>query len=517
LLAVVLVPLAAVGYSKRQQHLYQASAQLLLSHQSLPTLLNNSFDPTASIDPTYLAQTQASLAHVPAVAEATLANLHYTGLTPGQLLGETKVTPRSNADILTVAVTNPNPALAVTLTNAYSKAYIAYRSHVETAAFQQARADLGRRISALEAAKQTNSALYRDLVTKDEQLSTLSDLQSNASYLISAPQSATLVQPRPVRNGILGLVLGIMLGLGLAFLREALDTRIRSVDEIAEALQAPLLGRLPQPSRQLRAANQLAMVEAPNSRDAEPFRVVVSNLDFVNLDKRARTIGITSALAGEGKSTTAANLAVALARTGKSVALVDMDLRRPFLDKFFELEGRPGLADVALGYATLDEALTESHLIVPVTPKPAASTNGGSPGSNGAAQTIGRLQLLGSGPIPPNPGEFIASEAVASVLEQLADRADIVLLDSAPILGIGDTLALSSKVDALLVVTRLNVLHRSTLAELARVLSTSPASVLGFLLAGAESEESYGYGGYGYGYGYDPAPEAAARSSAAVD
>ena len=134
-----------------------------------------------------------------------------------------------------------------------------------------------------------------------------------------------------------------MLGIGLAFLREALDTRVRSADEVGEKLGLPLLARVPEPPRKLRNSNRLVMQADPHGAQAEAFRTLRTNIEFVNLDVHARTIMITSAIQSEGKSTTAANLAIAFARMGKRVALVDLDLRRPFLDKFFDFGDRPGL------------------------------------------------------------------------------------------------------------------------------------------------------------------------------
>src|SRR5207248_1374590 len=146
-----------------------------------------------------------------------------------------------------------------------------------------------------------------------------------------------------------------VLGIGLAFLWEALDTRVRSAEEIDERLKLPLLGRLPEPAKRLRMENRLAMVDEPTSAGAEAFRMLRTNVDFANLERGAKTIMVTSAVEGEGKSTTAANLAVAFARSGKRVVLIDLDLRRPFVDKFFTANGHPGVTQVALGMASLEE------------------------------------------------------------------------------------------------------------------------------------------------------------------
>ena len=152
---------------------------------------------------------------------------------------------------------------------------------------------------------------------------------------------------------------------------------------------------LPEPSRKHRTENQLVMLEEPEGALAEVYRVLRTNVEFANLDRKARTIMVTSAVEAEGKSTTIANLAVALARAGRRVILVDLDLRRPFLDRFFNLEDRPGLTHVALGRVTLDEALTAIP-IIDVHPG-----NHGSAG-NGHGTANGLLEVLPCGPVPPN-------------------------------------------------------------------------------------------------------------------
>jgi Mrp family chromosome partitioning ATPase len=180
------------------------------------------------------------------------------------------------------------------------------------------------------------------------------------------------------------------------------------------------------------------------------------------------------------------------------------------MNKFFDLGGAPGITQVALGKATLDEALVDIP-IAPMRPRLGSSvpyelgaTNGHSEG-NGNGNGNGRgghLLVLGSGPIPPDPGEFVSSHALTSVLLQLQEKAEVILVDAPPLLRVGDAMVLSAKVDALLLATRMEKVRRPMLTEIHRMIETSPARVLGFVVTGAEAEEGYGYGGYGYGYGY---------------
>ena len=249
------------------------------------------------------------------------------------------------------------------------------------------------------------------------------------------------------------------------------------------------------------------MLDAPESPDAEAFRHLRASVDFANADTHAKVIMITSALPGEGKSTTAANLAVALAKAGKDVVLVDLDLRDPTLHKLFKLQGdrwAQGLTSVALGKVELEFAMA----YLPVgTSSPGWRT---SSTENGGAM----LQVLPCGPLPSDPGEFVGSGAVHKLLERLCERAEIVLLDTPPLLGVGDAASLSSVADGIIVVTRLGMLRRPLLGEARRILDASPAAKLGFVVTGAEHEEGYGH--QRYDYYYHP-PSAAVRLESRED
>jgi Mrp family chromosome partitioning ATPase len=262
------------------------------------------------------------------------------------------------------------------------------------------------------------------------------------------------------------------------------------------------------------------MLDSPAGVQAEAFRMLRTNLEFATLGRDAQTIMVTSAVEQEGKSTTIANLAIALARAGQRVVLVDLDLRRPFLHRFFELDG-PGITQVALGHVPLEHALATVAITdaEPGRRAPTANGNGNGnghrdvrvmSGESGAPRgnvVKGILEVLPSGPTPPDPGEFVGAAALSEILAQLRVRTDFVLIDAPPVLHVGDAMALSPKVDGILVVTRMQVVRRHMLSELARQLAGSPAPVLGFVVTAAEEEESYGYGyGYGYGHGYAPRP-----------
>jgi Mrp family chromosome partitioning ATPase len=271
------------------------------------------------------------------------------------------------------------------------------------------------------------------------------------------------------------------------------------------------------------------MLEEPQGVQAEAFRMFRTNLDFVRLERDAKTVMITSAIEEEGKSTTIANLAIAAARSGKRVTLVDLDLRRPYLDQFFRLNGHPGVAHVALGQVELEQAIVSIPLGLEAPGSPhgggnGVSRNNGNKGngdvqSNGGngklhvADKPGLLEVLTAGAVPPDTGEFVGKNIVAEILGELARRCDLVLIDAPPILRVGDALTLSTRVDALLIVARANILRRGMLSELRRLLDNVSVSPLGFVLTGADADVG-GY--YSSGYYRYHAPRSERESSHAT-
>lgn len=295
---------------------------------------------------------------------------------------------------------------------------------------------------------------------------------SGARLLTKAEVPDTPVSPRPVQNAIIAIFVGLLLGVVLAFLRDTLDERILGMDDLARA--APDLkpmAVLPE-ARIPDEAGYLSVREDPRSPIAEAFRSLRTSVKFAGLDHPIRVVQITSALPGEGKTTVVANLAESLARGGDRVAVVCCDLRRPRLHRAFRQPLSPGLTDVILHDASLDEALTR------------VSDN---------------LYCLSAGTAPPNPSELLSSSRAAAVIQAIAAEFDVVIIDCTPVLPVTDALVVSRFVDATLVVVDIRSTKRRALQESISRLGQVSAPVTGLVLNGVGPTDAYQYG-YGYGY-----------------
>ncbi len=508
------VPTVAYALSQRQTSQYAARADVYINQQNLAAALTGINTNNLPVGQAQPVDTQASLASVPDVAAQALVLANLSDRSPQALLGQTAITPNVDTNIIDFKVTDASPATAQLLATSYAKAFTRYRNELDSQPVVRARREVESTMAGLVADGRKGSALYENLAEKDQQLQTLQTLQTGGAVVIRKAELGTKVSPRPRRDAALGLILGFILGLGLAFGAEALDTRIRSTSDLGDELGGlPLLGRLPPPAKKMQKRDELVMVVQPKHNAAEAFRLLRANLDFVRVTGGdVRTILVTSAVEREGKSTTAANLAIAEARSGRSVALVDLDLRRPYIDRFFRIVGAPGIADVVLGSANLEQALHRVDLGLGryATSAQPSISNGG------RSQIVesGVLDVLVSGPLPPDPGEFVASEQVQAILAKLRGAYDTVLIDSPPVLRVGDALALSSDADGVIVVARLKTLRRTMLREMRRLLEAAPARKLGYVVTGPIPGERGTYGdAYSYGYGYSTRSGEAERTT----
>ncbi|MCA5893001.1 polysaccharide biosynthesis tyrosine autokinase [Isoptericola sp. NEAU-Y5] len=292
------------------------------------------------------------------------------------------------------------------------------------------------------------------------------------STVREAQVPASPVTPRTALNVVLGLVLGLLVGVGIAVLRSTLDTRVRSEEDVPGLTDAALLGTIALDDEA--AGQPLILQGSPQSRRAESFRRLRTNLQFVEVDDNRRHVLVTSSLPGEGKSTTAINLAITLADAGTRVVLVDGDLRRPSVSRYLGLEGSVGLTTALIGRVPLEAAV-----------QPWGDTN---------------LFVLPSGEVPPNPSELLGSAQMERLVAKLDEMYDVVVIDSAPLLPVTDSAVLARLTGGTILVIRAGEVHNAQVQQAIRALSTVGVGLHGVVLNGvAQSDASE----YRYQY-YEP-------------
>ena len=513
LLAVILTPLGALAYSVLQNPLYEASAAVLATPGGVGSGLSEIPGLTSTDEPERFAATQVTLARLPKVAQRVIksAPLFEDSDT---FLERSTVTAQADADILRFNVADAQPDQAERLATLYAQAFTRYRKELDVQSIRATRAAITSRLAALAAAGRSESALYAQLRAAVRELDAAEAVRGSAAILVQPAVSAVQVQPQPKRNLVLGLMVGLALGTGLAFLVDRLDTRIRSSEAAEALLGLPVLGELSTPpDLPERAKSRVAMVEFPYGHYAEGVRKLRSNVEFANLDIGARVLMVTSSVVAEGKTTVASDLAVALARAGRKVALCDLDARAPAIHRAFSLGDRRGLVEVAFGVYTLEEALVPIRWIVPGRAQspavlaqallaPGSEEYG--PGNDEpendevvvprtAAGSQDHLNVLPLGRrLPPSPAEFVGSTTVQHLVAELAASHEIVILDTPPLLPVSDSLTISEYADAALFVCGLGKSTRPDLRRVRKLVEAFPTRVLGFVLTGVPSEGGYG-------------------------
>ncbi|WP_168211659.1 polysaccharide biosynthesis tyrosine autokinase [Ruania zhangjianzhongii] len=305
-----------------------------------------------------------------------------------------------------------------------------------------------------------------------------------ATMISAATAPGSPSSPNTPRNLALGLVLGLFAGVGLALLFEVLNTKVRTETDAARVTDASVVATIGYDDTA--SAHPLTVHAAPDSARSESYRRLRTNLQFLDLADEAGTIVITSSLPQEGKTTTAINLAIALAEAGTRVLVVDADLRRPQVAKYMQIEGKVGLTTVLIGRATLASVV-----------QPWGNNN---------------LHVLPSGRIPPNPSEVLGSQAMEQLIDTAAEQYDVVLLDSAPLLPVTDGAILASRASGALLVVGSNIVHQAQLTKSLQTLEAVDGRVLGLVLNKVQKKHTDGYTAYHYHPTYSSRTESDARS-----
>jgi len=501
---------------------YEATAQLYLAPAS---------NPTVSLQDIGLGQTLATSYVELAKSEVVLTPAMQQVGWPGDLKSfrdKLNVSQLRNTSIITVSFKGPDPELAARTANAVADTFITQTKDLQASlqgstaseldqqirsvqsditsldqqiaslraemsasprpgATASPRADLQGQINALDASRQTKQQTLAQLLkTRDD----MRLAQARAETTVSLWQPATApeepVSPRPLLNTVLGALAGGLVALLGVALIIYLDDRITDIEDVPRRLEAAPLGQVRLHEHPETIAGKLFVREEPHSPEAEAIRGIRTNVLFTGVDRRPRSLVVTSALPGEGKSVLSANLALAFAEAGTPVVLLDADLRRPSQHRLFRVSGATGLTTL----------LTE-----PTAPAELARY-----------RVSPQLTVIPSGPLPPNPAELLASGRMSALLQQLAGLAEngLVIVDTSPVLAVADPVALSTKVEGTIVVmdsSRTRVASaRRALASLERVHAHLVGVVLNKL---TEREASYyRYDGY-YGAQTPARPEAA--------
>lgn len=441
---------AAAGYSLLQTPLYSATSKVFVSTQSGGTVSDlaqgNAFT-------TQRVQTYSDLVSTPVVLLPVIADLGLN-VDAGSLGRSVTSSAPENTSIIEISATSPDPVLASQIANGASES-------------------LTRVVDNLERPLEEGAVSPVKLTLVQQ------------AAVPSAPFS-----PNVPISLVLGFLVGLGVGVGLGALREVLDTRIRTERDVKTVTEAAIVGGIAFDPKAV--SRPLIVQDDPRSPRAESFRSLRTNLQFIGAGSAGHSFVVTSSIESEGKSTTAANLAIALAAAGSRVVLVDGDLRRPKVADYMGIEGSVGLTDVLIGRAELQDVL----------------------------QPWGRssVTVLPAGKIPPNPSELLGSPGMEHLVEVLAKDYDHVIYDAPPLLPVTDSAILGKLVGGALVVVAAGRTTKHQLEGAVTTLEHVGAPVSGIILTmlPTSGPDAYGYGRYGYGYGYgvDEGNEAAERAAA---
>ena len=388
-------------------------------------------------------------------------------------------------------------AESAAVANAYARAVIGWSSDQQLARVQRAEAAT---VDSLKTFKTAASRRSADYIALAQRLANLRSLASAVigqfQVLVPAIAPTAPFAPRPKRSAIVGFGGGLFAAVALVLLFEAFSTRVRGRHDVTAVLGLPVIGVVPNVSNADLNGGKLIVLADPKSGAAEALRLLRSNLDYRNVDEVSSLL-VTSCVAGEGKSTTACNLAVILAMAGKNIVVVDGDLRKPRVHEYFDLPNEVGLADVLAGTAKLADALRPIDLPRPVRNRP--GDDGPQTDAAAAPARLRRLVVLTSGPRPLDPGELVASKRFGAVIEDLENsNVDFILVDSPALLEVGDAAAMAAQVEGLIMVVDAARVDRAALHEARDLLAPLPCHKLGAVLVRAKHAHGE-YGNYGYG------------------
>lgn len=500
LLGVVLAGGTAYLVSVNMVPMYRASVTLLVSEARAPTIT----DYTSILTSERLAKTYGELLTSRPVLEEVIDNLNLK-LSFRELVGKVHVKLVRDTQLIVVAVEDRSAYWAARIANEIPRAFIRqnetlqlgrYATSLESLSQEMAEvdADIQRTEELIAALERPGTAVDQAKLARLE--TNLTQLRGSYSGLLrtyeeirvaeaSAIDSIVVVDPakmprKPVSPRILGntaltAMVGLVIAMGIVFLIESLDDTIKTLDDVERVFGLPILGTIGRLPGLEKPQDHVVTAHHPRSRASEAYRVLRTNVQFSTIGNPDGILVVTSPGPLEGKTTTSANLAVAMAQDGRRVILVDGDLRRPALHKLFALHNRSGLSDLIVS----DQLPMETAL---------------------QRTDVQGLEVLTSGRLPPNPAELLGSERAKMLLHSLQERADVVILDSPPALAVADAAILAAQSTGVILVVEQG---RSRTEEGRRgkaALEKTGTRLLGVVLNKVTPKHGYGYYYY-YHYG----------------
>jgi capsular exopolysaccharide synthesis family protein len=467
-LCVTIIPVAAYLYSDRLTKRYEASVLMQVQANAVDGGLPLTGDFVAAA--TTNTATIARLIETNGVADEASRLMREP---PGALRGVIEATDEDTTGLITITASATDPERAAQVANTFARAVRTTRRRQGIRRVDAAIGNVQRELDDLP----LNDPLQRQQLSENLQgLRTLRAAQGqNAQIVEPATPPSSAVSPNPERNAVLAFVAALLIGAGLVALAERLDRRLHDPRDLEPLTGTPLLARVP--------ASAFPGT-APDGQLPIVFQTLRDSLTYFNLDVPLTSLLVMSPIKGDGKTSVATHLAVAYARAGKRVILLDADLRNPQVAARMGGDRSPGLSEVLTGGAETEEALQDIE--------PFGSY----------------LRILAGGTVPPNPSEMLGSARMTSVLAQLTELCDLVLIDTAPLLVVSDAFPLLDQVVGIVGVARLDKTSRDAIERAVEVSNNAGGRVLGMVATGGKPGESYGYGyGYRYGKSYRQAPD----------
>lgn len=465
LLCITLIPVGVYVYSDRLTKTFQASTVVQVQNTATDSgLFLDQNIPTAAANTAKI----AALVGTSGVADETARLM---GEPEGSLRGAISATDDDDTGFITLTATAGTGQRAAEIANAVAKALRITRRQAGIRRVDASIANVEKDLSKLPPGEELQRS---QLSERLQGLRALRAAQAENTQVVEpAAAPASPVSPNPKRNSILAFVVALLIAAGAVALAERLDRRLHDSRDLERLTGTPLLAQIP---------TSAFPGAAPDPQLPIVFQTLRDSLTYFNVDQRLASLLVISPLKGDGKTSVSTNLAVAFARSGKQVILVDADLRSPQVATRMGTPPGPGLSEVISGSSEIHEALSEIE--------PFGSY----------------LRVLPGGSIPPNPSEMLGSARMSTILAELSEMSDLVLIDTAPVLVVSDAFPLFEQVAGIVGVSRLEQTPREAVSRAIEVASSAGGRVLGMVATGAKQPGD----GYGYGYAYGEPPKAAA-------